>query len=98
MCVSTCQVDFVLRELSCLIFYYGGVDFLEFGKLLSSEKNCSAFLTTTWAEGRILKVELLTSLPRSELLIGQTFGLAYSSHRQETIRLSLLCAHLFYCL
>ena len=31
------------ENLSCFIFYYRGVDFLELGRLLSPEKNCPAF-------------------------------------------------------
>ena len=37
MCVSTCWVDtYSLENLSCYIFFYHGVNFTEFGRLLSS--------------------------------------------------------------
>ena len=63
MCVTACQVDYVLLRTTCFMFYYRGVDFWNLGDFLVLKRTVSCFLTSTLAEGR--------------KLIGYTYYLAF---------------------
>ena len=87
MCVSTFQVEFVLRELSCFILLpqsrYSGVwETSQFWKELS------CFLAVTRADGIENRLGLLAYRIvvncTTVLKLVSTFQLACSSHRQET--------------
>ena len=41
------------ENLSCFIFYCRGLDFSEFGRLLSSKKNCTAYWVLPWRKVEI---------------------------------------------